>query len=271
MAIPGANTGAAVRFPLPPVLFAVPLALALAADRWVLRLPPPGAGHRGTRATGAAIAVAGARFGLSGVLSVLRHGTTVVPHHAVTRLVTAGPFRVTRNPMYTGHLIVLLGAALRTGRGGRCSSPRCACGPRHGWSTSPRRSTSPADSARTTTATGHGCGAGSDVHIPPGRTGIPTCGAPGFVRPGAALVDRDRQQSVARTRRSGQLSPPGRHRHPFPVDPRRAARRSFMMRRLPGIATSNTPAIAANNNATPTGSTPSRAKKKSAPDSRSAG
>ena len=113
-AIPGTNAGAAVRFPLPPVLFAVPLALALATDRWVLRLPLPVAG-RETRATGTAIAVGGALFSLSGMLTVLRHGTTVVPHHAVTRLVTTGPFRVTRNPMYTGHVIVLLGAALRTG------------------------------------------------------------------------------------------------------------------------------------------------------------
>ena len=54
-----ASTGAAVRFPFPPMLFAVPLALALAADRWVLRLPLPAAGRRGTRATGAAVAVGG--------------------------------------------------------------------------------------------------------------------------------------------------------------------------------------------------------------------
>jgi protein-S-isoprenylcysteine O-methyltransferase Ste14 len=114
-AAPGANTGAAVRFPLPPVLFAVPLALALAADRWVVRLPLPVAGRRGPRAIGAAIAVGGVLFSLSGMLTVLRHGTTVVPHHAVARLVTTGPFRLTRNPMYTGHLIVFLGAALRTG------------------------------------------------------------------------------------------------------------------------------------------------------------
>jgi hypothetical protein len=46
-----ASTGAAVRFPFPPMLFAVPLALALAADRWVLRLPLPAAGRRGTQAT----------------------------------------------------------------------------------------------------------------------------------------------------------------------------------------------------------------------------
>src|SRR3954468_20066185 len=121
-AAPGANTGAAVRFPLPPGLFAVPLALALAADRWVVRLPLPVAGRRGPRAIGGTIAAGGGLFSplgvllsLSGVLAVLRRGTTVVPHHAVARLVTTGPFRLPRNPMYTGHLIVFLGAALRTG------------------------------------------------------------------------------------------------------------------------------------------------------------
>ena len=51
------------------------------------------------------------------MLTVLRQGTTVVPHHAVSRLVTAGPFQFTRNPMYTGHVVVVLGAALRTGSG----------------------------------------------------------------------------------------------------------------------------------------------------------
>ena len=110
-----ASAGAAVRFPVPPLLFAAPLALALALDRWVLRLPLPAADRRGTRGAGAAIAVGGALFSLSGVLTVLRHGTTVVPHRPVSRLVTTGPFQLTRNPMYTGHVVVLLGAALRTG------------------------------------------------------------------------------------------------------------------------------------------------------------
>ena len=87
----------------------------LAADRWVRRLPLPAAGRRGTQATGAAVAVGGALLSLSGVLTALRQGTTVVPHHVVTQLVTTGPFRRTRNLMYTGHVIVLLGAALRTG------------------------------------------------------------------------------------------------------------------------------------------------------------
>jgi protein-S-isoprenylcysteine O-methyltransferase Ste14 len=97
------------------LLFAIPLALALAADRWVLRLPLPGAGRRGTRSAGAAVAAAGGLLSLSGALTVLHHGTTVVPHRAATRLVTTGPFRLTRNPMYTGQVIALLGIALRAG------------------------------------------------------------------------------------------------------------------------------------------------------------
>ena len=68
-----------------------------------------------------------------------------------------------------------------------------------------------------------------------------------------------------------RLAPWTRHRQPFLVEPRRAARRSWMILRLPGIATSKTPVIAASNSATPTGSTPSRAKKEICTGFRAAG
>ena len=84
-----------------------------------------------------------------------------MPHHAVTQLVTTGPFRLTRNPMYTGHVIVLLGAALRTGSWWPLLVAPLCIGPRQGWSFFPKRTTSPTDSGRTTSATAHEFGAGS--------------------------------------------------------------------------------------------------------------
>jgi protein-S-isoprenylcysteine O-methyltransferase Ste14 len=104
--------GAAVRFPFPPALFAVPLVAALLADRaWPLplRTGPVGTG------VGVALTLGGVAFSLSGAATVLRHRTTVVPHRPVAALVTSGPFRVSRNPMYAGHAVTLVGAALWAG------------------------------------------------------------------------------------------------------------------------------------------------------------
>lgn len=106
--------GAAVRFPLPPMLFAVPLAAALLAHR-LLPLPLPSSGRKPTTVAGMALVAGGIGFSLSGTATVLRHGTTVVPHHAVTRLVTTGPYRISRNPMYTGHVVAMIGAGLWSG------------------------------------------------------------------------------------------------------------------------------------------------------------
>ena len=49
---------------------------------------------------GVVIAAAGAALALSGVVGVVRHHTTIVPHHPVTSLVTTGVYRISRNPMY---------------------------------------------------------------------------------------------------------------------------------------------------------------------------
>jgi protein-S-isoprenylcysteine O-methyltransferase Ste14 len=104
--------GAAVRLPPPPLLFAGPLAAALALHKWLpLRLP----GRPATTAVGAALTTAGVALSASGAATFLRHRTTLVPHHPVSTLVTKGPYRISRNPMYTGLAAAYVGVALWVG------------------------------------------------------------------------------------------------------------------------------------------------------------
>jgi protein-S-isoprenylcysteine O-methyltransferase Ste14 len=44
-----------------------------------------------------------------------QHGTTVKPFERSSALVTTGPFRISRHPMYLGFTLVLLGVALLAG------------------------------------------------------------------------------------------------------------------------------------------------------------
>lgn len=49
------------------------------------------------------------------VARIRRRGTTLVPHRPVTRLLTDGPYRLSRNPMYTGLALTYVGATLLVG------------------------------------------------------------------------------------------------------------------------------------------------------------
>jgi len=65
-----------------------------------------------TGVVGVAVLGAGLALALAGVAQVLRHRTTIVPHHPVSALVTTGAYRLSRNPMYTGLALAYLGGAL---------------------------------------------------------------------------------------------------------------------------------------------------------------
>lgn len=105
------TSGARVKV-LPPLLFLVVLAGALVVDR-LIPLGLPGGGVR--VAAGVALVVAGlALMGWAGRVMWGSH-TTVSPWARVSALVTSGPFRFTRNPIYLGDLLVYLGVALWVG------------------------------------------------------------------------------------------------------------------------------------------------------------
>jgi protein-S-isoprenylcysteine O-methyltransferase Ste14 len=67
------------------------------------------------RWAGLAILIAGLLFGFSAVALFRRHHTTLRPGHRSTQLVDRGPFRFTRNPMYVGMTIALIGVAILLG------------------------------------------------------------------------------------------------------------------------------------------------------------
>ena len=98
----------------PPFYFASAFIAGMALDRWV-PLPRLDAQWTTVRLAGSYGLMAAAMMaGGWAILRFLRHHTPVIPGRTARAMVTDGPNRVTRNPMYVG-LFVLYGAlSLRT-------------------------------------------------------------------------------------------------------------------------------------------------------------
>ncbi len=104
--------GARVIFIPPPLYYAAGLAAGMAINA-VVTLPL--GGRPVTTVAGVVLATVGLASTLAGVAAVIRHRTTIVPHHPVATLLTGGAYRLSRNPMYTGLAIAYLGLALLLG------------------------------------------------------------------------------------------------------------------------------------------------------------
>lgn len=149
----------------------------------VLRVPPPlyytagfaagmlllGTGvplafgaSRATVITGAVLVAAGATLAGGGMAQVVRARTTIVPHRAVSALLTTGAYRVSRNPMYTGLAIAYLGGVLLAGSWWPLLTWPVALLAVRLLVIGPKSATSPADSHRPTPSTARRPGAGSD-------------------------------------------------------------------------------------------------------------
>lgn len=98
------------RFPWPPVLLVGVVVAAWALGR-VVPVEWTGVDDWPAQAVGYAIGIGGIVLAGWGLLALRQAGTTVLPDAAATRLVTSGPFRRFRNPIYLGEVMILLGVA----------------------------------------------------------------------------------------------------------------------------------------------------------------
>ena len=109
--MPADSEHAPVRVPAP-FIYAGFIGAALLLQMLLpLSAPMPGI----TRGAGAAAIIAGLALGILAVMRMRRAHTAVSPHQPVTSLVTDGPFRFTRNPIYLGFFLIFLGFTLLAG------------------------------------------------------------------------------------------------------------------------------------------------------------
>ncbi|MFN6979725.1 MAG: methyltransferase family protein [Gemmobacter sp.] len=94
----------------PPVWLAGFIAVAW-VQAGVLPLGGPGIAYW----PGTLLVLAGAALMLAAVRRFVRARTTIVPHETPRALITAGVYRLSRNPIYLGDVLVLAGLCLRWG------------------------------------------------------------------------------------------------------------------------------------------------------------
>ena len=96
----------------PPVLMLLHLGLALLLG-WLIPLPIPVT--TGTRIAGWIIGAAGFAFAFGALGELIRAHTSPDPHAPTTRVVTWGPYRFSRNPVYVGFTSLVIGIPLGLG------------------------------------------------------------------------------------------------------------------------------------------------------------
>jgi protein-S-isoprenylcysteine O-methyltransferase Ste14 len=99
---------AGIRVP-PPLLFAGPLAVGLLLNRW---FPIPVPASALIRLSGATLALGGSGLLLTADREMFSAGNNPNPAVPVKRIVTGGPYRYTRNPIYLGFALVYAGVSL---------------------------------------------------------------------------------------------------------------------------------------------------------------
>jgi protein-S-isoprenylcysteine O-methyltransferase Ste14 len=105
--------GPGVKFP-PPLVFVAGFVVGWVLERYVHPLWPSlstGSEWR-IEVFAAVLLIGGVTFSGWGMATFHRANTAIFPNRDASLLVTAGPYRFTRNPMYTGLVVAYLGVSL---------------------------------------------------------------------------------------------------------------------------------------------------------------
>lgn len=107
------DTDRGPQLPLPPpVMVLGALVVAIILDWVPLEFLAPPVGFNLQVVVGALLVAASLWLLLGAVRTFHREGTNVVPTRPALKIVTDGPYRFTRNPMYLGMVLFLLGISL---------------------------------------------------------------------------------------------------------------------------------------------------------------
>lgn len=98
------------QLPWPPILLVAVIAAAIVLG-YISPLPWPGLDDLAARIIGRSIGIVGIVLLVWAILTLRRHDTTVLPDVGASHLVTTGPYRRFRNPIYLADTMILLGAA----------------------------------------------------------------------------------------------------------------------------------------------------------------
>lgn len=103
------------RLPWPPIIYVGAIAAAIVLG-FLLPLPWPGRPLGDILvAVGWLVGIGGLALDIQAMRTLARARTTFMPHRMSEHLVTNGPYSLTRNPIYVGNTMLMIGAGLVAG------------------------------------------------------------------------------------------------------------------------------------------------------------